>query len=93
MTITTSELDDLRAKWPEDVNNLPVEAQAVFAAWSRCSANDVKRALGGVDGFGRPPAPHQKAIKCRDLALLRTPLPRSIRGVTPLAAQQVRAIG
>jgi hypothetical protein len=93
MTITTSELDDLRAKWPEDVNNLPAEAQAVFAAWSRCSANDVKRALDGVEGFGRPPAPYQKAAKCRDLTLLCTPLPRSIRGVTPLAAPQVRAIG
>ena len=92
-TITTDELNAFRVKWPEDVNDLPAEAQAVFAAWNKCSANDVKRALDGTAGFDRPPAPYQKAAKCRDLTLLRTPLPRSIRGLPPLSVTQVEEIG
>ena len=90
---TVFDIDEARSRWPDNVTNLPADAQAAYAAWLAVTPNDRKSALQRVDGFTPPVAPYRKNDKCRDLVLLRSPFPARVRGVTPLAEEAVARIG
>jgi hypothetical protein len=80
-------LDDLalaRQRWPQRHTDLPAAVQAVFTAWTKCRETEQDNALNRVEGFFKPPGRFTAKQKCRDLTLLRSPLPPSASSVTPL---------
>jgi hypothetical protein len=56
----------------------------VFDAWAMCHTSELDGALVNIEGFTKPPGRFGTKQKCRDLTLLRSPLPASIQSVSPL---------
>jgi hypothetical protein len=93
-----ADIDALRARWPASLNDLPEAALAVFAAWSRATEETIRKALEDEvgRGFSQPKGTYTKDHKCRDLTILRSPLPRTLRGAgarSALSARQLADIG
>ena len=78
-----------RQRWPKNTNGLAAPVRAVFNAWERCRETDQDEALELIDGFTRPPGRFTAKQKCRDLTLLRSPLPSSAKNVSPLSEEDV----
>jgi hypothetical protein len=79
-------------------NDLPEAALAVFAAWSRATEKTIRKALEDEvgRGFTQPKGTYSKDQKCRDLTILRSPLPRTLRGAggrSALSTRQLADIG
>jgi hypothetical protein len=95
---TMADIEALRARWPASPNDLPEAALAVFAAWSRATEETIRKALEEEvgRGFSQPKGTYTKDQKCRDLTILRSPLPRTLRGAgarSALSARQLADIG
>ncbi len=93
-----ADIDAIRARWLASPNDLPEAALAVFAAWSRATEETIRKALEDEvgRGFVKPKGNYTKDHKCRDLTILRSPLPRTLRttGVrTALSSRQLADIG
>ena len=93
-----ADIEALRARWPASPNDLPEAALAVFAAWSRATEETLRKALDDEvsRGFVQPKGTYSKDQKCRDLTILRSPLPRTLRGSgarTALSTRQLADIG
>jgi hypothetical protein len=93
-----ADIDALRARWPSSPNDLPEAALAVFAAWSRATEETIRKALEDEvgRGFTHPKGTYSKDQKCRDLTILRSPLPRTLRGAggrSALSTRQLADIG
>ena len=83
---------------PASPNDLPEAALAVFAAWSRATEETIRKALEEEvgRGFVQPRGHYPKDHKCRDLTLLRSPLPRTLRVAgarSALSTRQLADIG
>ena len=91
MSISVNGLAEARNRWPRKSSELPAEVRGVFEAWEQCRDGELDEALGRIDGFFRPPGRFSSKQKCRDLTLLRSPLPPSITSVTPLLEADVAA--
>jgi hypothetical protein len=78
-----------RQRWPKHPNGLSAPVRAVFTAWEQCQAAEQDGALDQIDGFTRPPGRFTAKQKCRDLALLRFPLPSSATDVPPLSDEDI----
>jgi hypothetical protein len=76
-----ADIEAIRARWPASPNDLPEAALAVFAAWSRATEETIRKALEDEvgRGFVKPKGTYTKDHKCRDLTILRSPLPRTLR--------------
>ena len=95
---TMADIEALRARWPASPNDLPEAALAVFAAWSRATEETLRKALDDEvrRGFVQPNGTYSKDQKCRNLTILRSPLPRTLRGSgarTALSTRQLADIG
>ena len=93
-----ADIDALRARWPASPNDLPEAALAVFAAWSRATEETIRKALEDEvgRGFTHPKGTYSRDQKCRDLTILRSPLPRTLRGAggrSALSTRQLADIG
>jgi hypothetical protein len=93
-----ADIEALRARWPASPNDLPEAALAVFAAWSRATEETLRKALDDEvnRGFVQPKGAYSKDQKCRYLTILRSPLPRTLRGSgarTALSTRQLADIG
>jgi hypothetical protein len=93
-----ADIDAGRARWPASPNDLPEAALAVFAAWSRATEETIRKALEEEvgRGFVQPQGHYPKDHKCRDLTLLRSPLPRPLRlagARSALSKRQLADIG
>jgi hypothetical protein len=93
-----ADIDALRARWPTSPNDLPEAALAVFATWSRATEETIRKALEDEigRGFSQPKGTYTKDHKCRDLTILRSPLPRTLRGAgarSAFSARQLADIG
>jgi hypothetical protein len=93
MSNSVDGLAEARTRWPRRPAVLPAEVQGVFVfeAWEQCREGELDEALGRIDGFFKPPGRFSSKQKCRDLTLLRSPLPPSITSVTPLSEADVSA--
>ena len=60
-----------------------------FHAWEQCREADQDVALGLIEGLTRSPGRYSTKQKCRDLTLLRSPLPSSMSSVPPLSADDL----
>ena len=78
-----------RQRWPKHPNGLPAPVRAVFTAWEQCQQAEQDEALDQIDGFTRPPGRFTSKQKCRDLTLLRSPLPLSATDVLPLSDEDM----
>ena len=78
-----------RQRWPKNTNSLTAPVRAVFNAWERCRDTDQDEALELIDGFTRPSGRFTAKQKCRDLTLMRSPLPSSATNVSPLSDEDV----
>jgi hypothetical protein len=78
-----------RQRWPKNTNSLAAPVRAVFNAWDRCRETDQDDALELIDGFTRPSGRSTAKQKCRDLTLMRSPLPSSAPNVSPLSGEEV----
>ncbi len=95
---TMADIEALRARWPASPNDLPEAALAVFAAWSRATEETLRKALDDEvgRGFVHPKGTYCRDQKCRDLTILRSPLPRTLRMAgarTALSTRQLADIG
>ena len=81
LSTMAADIEALRARWPASPNDLPEAALAVFAAWSRATEETLRKALDDEvgRGFVQPKGTYSKDQKCRDLTILRSPLPRTLR--------------
>ncbi len=70
---------------------LPPEVRGVYSAWERCREGELDDALSRINGFFKPPGRFSTKQKCRNLTLLRSPLPSSITSVVPLSEEGVSA--
>ncbi len=59
-------------------NRLAAPVQAFYHAWEQCREADQDAALETIQGLTRSPGRYSDKQKCRDLTLLRTPLPSSL---------------
>ncbi len=77
-----ADIKAIRARWPASPNDLPEAVLAVFAAWSCATEETIRKALEDEvgRGFVKPKGNYTKDHKCRDLTILRSPLPRTLRG-------------
>jgi hypothetical protein len=82
-------LAEARARWPRKPADLPAEVWGVFEAWERCREAELDEALGRIERFFKPPGRFSSKQKCRDLTLLRSPLPPSITSVNHLSEADV----
>ena len=89
MSISVDGLAEARTRWPQKPAELSAEVRGVFEAWAQCRERELDEALGRIDGFVRPPGRFGSKQKCRDLTLLRSPLPPSITSVAPLSEADV----
>jgi hypothetical protein len=89
MSNSVDGLAKVRTRWPWRPADLPAEVRGVFEAWEQCREREFDEALGRIDGFFKPPERFSNKQKCRDLTLLRSPLPPSITSVTPLSESDV----
>ena len=78
-----------RQRWPKHPNGLSAPVRAVFTAWEQCQQAEQDEALDQIDGFTRPPGRFTSKQKCRDLTLLRSPLPSSTTDVPPLSDEDM----
>ena len=78
-----------RQRWPKHPNGLSAPVRAVFTAWEQCQEGEQDEALDQIDGFTRPPGRFTSKQKCRDLTLLRSPLPSSSTDVPILSDEDV----
>jgi hypothetical protein len=93
-----ADIEALRARWPVPPNDLPEAALAVFAAWSRATEETIRKALEDEvsRGFVQPKGAYPRDQKCRDLTILRHPLPHTLRvsgARSALSARQLADIG
>ena len=93
-----ADIEALRARWPASPNDLPEAALAVFAAWSRATEDTIRKALEDEvsRGFVQPKGHYSRDHKCRDLTILRSPLPRTLRisgARSALSTRQLADIG
>ncbi len=87
-----SDMNDLavaRQRSPKHPNGLSVSVRAVFTAWEQCQEAEQDEALDQIDGFTRPPGRFSAKQKCRDLTLLRSPLPSSATDVPTLSDEDM----
>ncbi len=84
-----SRLTKARQLWPKQTASLPASVQAFYHAWEQCRKADQDAALGTIPGFTRSPGRYSAKQKCRDLTLMRTPLPSSAGHVPPLSEDDV----
>jgi hypothetical protein len=91
MSISLDGLAEARSRWPKRLADLPAEVQGVLPAWEQCQEGELDDALRRIDGFFKPPGRFSIKQKCRDLTLLRSPLPSSITNVAPLSEADVSA--
>ena len=69
----TANFDAARAKWPNDVANLPAEFQAVYQTWMGLRVNE----MAAVAAALQDPIPaiqggrHIKTCRARDLTLIQ----------------------
>ncbi len=63
--------------------------QAFYHAWEQCREADQEAALETIEGFTRSPGRYSTKQKCRDLTLMRSPLPSSMSSVPPLSEEDV----
>ena len=89
MAVDMNRLTKARQLWPKNTVNLPAPVQAVFHAWEQCREADQDAALDLIEGFTRSPGRYSAKQKCRDLTLLRSPLPVSMSSVPPLSEDGV----
>ena len=89
MAVDMSRLTKARQLWPKQTANLAAPVQAFYHAWEQCREADQDAALGTIAGFTRSPGLYRAKQKCRDLTLLRTPLPSSAGPVPPLSDEDV----
>ena len=80
---------DCKARWPKRTDTLPASVQAGFGAWEQCGDRERDEALAQVEGFTKPPGRFLAKQKCRDLTLMRSPLPNSVAPVPALTADDV----
>jgi hypothetical protein len=78
-----------RQRWPKHPNGLSAPVSAVLTAWEQCRTAEQDEALDQIDGFTRPPGRFTSKQKCRDLTLLRSPLPSSVTEVPPLSDEEM----
>ena len=84
MVVDMNLMTAARQRWPTKEDKLPTQVRAVFDAWSMCHASELDGALAKFEGFTKPPGRVGTKQKCRDLTLLRSPLPASITTVSHL---------
>jgi hypothetical protein len=89
MAVDMNRLTKARQLWPKNTANLPAAVQAVFHAWEQCREADQDVALGLIEGLTRSPGRYSTKQKCRDLTLLRSPLPSSMSSAPPLSAEDL----
>ena len=89
MAVVMSRLTNARQLWPKQTANLAAPVQAFYHAWEQCRETDQDAALGTIAGFTRSPGRYSTKQKCRDLTLLRTPLPSSAGPVPPFSDEDV----
>jgi hypothetical protein len=89
MAVDMSRLTKARQLWPKQTTNLAAPVQAFYHAWEQCREADQDAALETIAGFTRSPGRYSTKQKCRDLTLLRTPLPSSAGPVPPLSDEDV----
>ncbi len=78
-----------RQRWPKHIDTLPPSVQAVFAAWEQCGEQECDDALAQIEDFTKPPGRFLVKQKCRDLTLMRSPLPSSAPPVPALTPSDV----
>jgi hypothetical protein len=84
MVVDMNLMTAARQCWPPRESQLPEQVRAVFNAWEMCHTSELDGALAKIEGFTNPPGRFGTKQKCRDLTLLRSPLPASIQSVSPL---------
>jgi hypothetical protein len=89
MAVDMNRLTKARQLWQKNTANLPAAVQAVFHAWEQCREADQDVALGLIEGLTRSPGRYSTKQKCRDLTLLRSPLPSSMSSAPPLSADDL----
>ena len=89
MPIDMNKLMTARQRWPKRTDTLPASVQAVFEAWDQCGDQERDEALAQIEGFTKPPGRFLVKQKCRDLTLMRSPLPNSVATVPALTAADV----
>jgi len=89
MPIDMNRLVTARQRWPKRIDTLPASVQAVFAAWEQCGEQECDDALARVEGFTKPPGRFMVKQKCRDLPLMRSPLPSAAPDVPDLTPEDV----
>ena len=89
MAVDMNRLTKARQLWPKNTANLPAPVQAIFQAWEQCREADQDEALRLIEGLTRSPGRYSAKQKCRDLTLLRSPLPSSMSSIPPLSAEDV----
>ena len=89
MAVDVENLPAARQRWPRATASLSAPVKAVFQAWEQCLEREQDEALEQIAGFTRPPGRFTAKQKCRDLTLLRSPLPSTMRSVPPLSDADV----
>ena len=89
MPIDMNKLITARQRWPKRTDTLPASVQAVFEAWEQCGDQERDEALAQIEGFTKPPGRFLAKQKCRDLTLMRSPLPNSAAIVPALTDADV----
>ncbi len=89
MAVDMENLSEARQRWPRSTASLSAPVKAVFQAWEQCLDHEQDEALERIDGFTRPPGRFTSKQKCRDLTLLRSPLPSTMRSVPTLSEADV----
>ncbi len=89
MAVDMSRLTKARQLWPKQTASLATPVQTFYHAWEKCREVDQDATLGTIAGFTHSPNRYSVKQKCRDLTLLRTPLPFSVSSVPPLSEDDV----
>jgi hypothetical protein len=89
MPVDMNKLGTARQRWPKRMDTLPASVQAVFAAWEQCGEQECDDALAQIEGFTKPPGRFSVKHKCRDLTLMRSPLPPAAPNVPALTLADV----
>ena len=89
MAVDLENLSAARQRWSRSTASLSAPVKAVFQAWEQCLDREQDEALERIEGFTRPPGRFTAKQKCRDLTLLRSPLPSTMRSVHPLSEADV----